>query len=95
MVKMERKIVMKNGHMVYKTSNVCSQEIRFDVVDGIVHNVKFIGGCRGNTQGVAALAEGMPIEEIPKRLRHIDCRGGSSCPDEFAKAAEKYIAENC
>lgn len=86
--------MVRDGHMTYKTSNVCSQEISFDVVNGIIHNVVFDGGCRGNTQGVAALAEGMPIEDIPLRLRHIDCNGGHSCPDEFAKAVEQYLAEN-
>lgn len=85
---------MKDGHMVYKTSNVCSQEIQFDVVNGIIHNVVFNGGCRGNTQGVAALAEGMAAEDVPLRLRGINCNGGHSCPDEFGKAVEQYIAEN-
>lgn len=85
---------MKDGHMAYKTSNVCASEIQFDVVNGIVHNVVFNGGCKGNTQGVAALAEGMAIEDLPRRLRHIDCHGGNSCPDELAKAAERYMAEN-
>ena len=85
---------MKDGHMAYKTSNVCASEIQFDVVNGIVHNVVFNGGCKGNTQGVAALAEGMAIEDLPRPLRHIDCHGGSSCPDELAKAAERYMAEN-
>ena len=81
-------------HYTYTPEGVCASEICFDIVDGILHNVKFTGGCRGNTQGVAALAEGVAIEDIPLRLRHIDCNGGHSCPDEFAKAAEQYIAEN-
>lgn len=85
---------MKDGHMVYKTSGVCASEISFDVVNGIVHNVVFNGGCKGNTQGVAALAEGMAIEDVHARLKGIDCHGGHSCPDEFAKAAEKYMQEN-
>ena len=46
-------------HVSYKTQGVCSRGIEFDIVDGIVRNVQFIGGCRGNTQGVAKLAEGM------------------------------------
>lgn len=86
---------MKDGHMVYKTEGgVCASEISFDVVNGIVHNVFFDGGCKGNTQGVAALAEGMAIEDIPTRLKGIDCHGGNSCPNELAKAAEKYMQEN-
>lgn len=85
---------MKDGHVVYKTSGVCAQEISFDVVNGMVHNVAFNGGCRGNTQGVAALAEGMPLEDVATRLRGIDCHGRHSCPDELAKAAQQYMENN-
>ena len=51
-------------HVVYKTEGVCARGIEFDIVDGIVHNVVFIGGCKGNTQGVARLAEGMPASVL-------------------------------
>ncbi len=80
--------------MVYKTQGVCASEIQFDVVNGIVCNVKFNGGCKGNTYGVAALAEGMCVEDVATRLTGIDCHGGRSCPDELARAARKYIEEN-
>ncbi len=74
----------------YKTSGVCSREILFDVEDGIVHNIRFIMGCNGNTQGVGALAEGMKIDEVISRLENIDCGGrGTSCPDQLAKALKK------
>ena len=86
--------MVKDGHMAYRTSDVCAKEVQFDVVNGIIHNVIFDGGCRGNTQGVAVLAEGMRIEDVPTRLRGIDCHGGHSCPDEFAKAVEQYLREN-
>lgn len=87
--------MMQDKHVVYKTGGgVCSREISFDVVDGIVHNVVFVGGCRGNTQGVGALAEGMAVEDVVARLKGIDCRNGHSCPDELARAAEQYLAEN-
>ena len=80
--------------MKYKTSGVCSMSIEFDVVDGKVTNTKFIGGCHGNTQGVAALVEGMDVEEAIRRMKGIDCRGrGTSCPDQFAKALELYLAQ--
>ncbi len=82
---------MKDEHVVYKTENVCASEIQFDVVNGILHNVVFEGGCRGNTQGVAALAEGMSVEDVALRLSGIDCHGGHSCPDELAKAAREYL----
>ena len=57
----------------YKTKGTCSQEIQFDVVDGKLTGVKFIGGCSGNTQGVARLVEGMAPEEAVKRLSGIKC----------------------
>ena len=76
--------------MRYKTSGVCSQAIDFDVIDGKVRNVKFTGGCNGNTQGVAALVEGMPVEEVIKRLEGIRCGfKNTSCPDQLAKALKE------
>lgn len=79
----------------YKTSGVCSREILFDVEDGIVHNIRFVMGCNGNTQGVGALAEGMKIDEVISRLENIDCGGrGTSCPDQLAKALKKVKEQN-
>lgn len=84
--------VMKDQHVVYKTNGmVCSQAIEFDIRDDHVYNVKFIGGCKGNTQGVAALAEGMEAEEVARRLAGINCRMGHSCPNEFATALRKVM----
>lgn len=82
---------MKDMHYVYATSNVCAKEIQFDVIDGFVRNIEFTGGCRGNTQGVAALAEGLTPEEIIPKLKGIDCHGGNSCPNELSKALEQYL----
>ena len=48
-------------HYEYKTHGTCSSRIYFDLEDGIVKNVRFIGGCSGNTQGVSKLVEGMPV----------------------------------
>lgn len=85
---------MKDQHVVYKTNQyVCSQAIEFDVKDDRVYNVKFIGGCRGNTQGVAALAEGMLAEEVVSRLSGIRCRDGHSCPNEFANAVKSAMEQ--
>lgn len=80
--------------MNYKTSGVCSREIIFDVTDdGKVTNVHYVGGCNGNTQGVAALVEGMEIHEAIKRLKGIKCgMKGTSCPDQLAHALEQYLA---
>ena len=80
-------------HVNYKTRGVCSKAIEFDIEDGILHNVKFVGGCKGNTQGVARLAEGMSTEEIIKRLKGIPCQGDNSCPNQLALAVEQAISE--
>ena len=52
----------------YRTKGVCSRNISFDIRDGLVIDVRFDGGCNGNTQGVARLVEGMPAEEAIRRL---------------------------
>lgn len=78
-------------HVTYKTSGVCSQKIDFDLVDGVVHNVVFTGGCKGNTTGVARLAEGMEATEIINRCKGIECRGDNSCPNQLALALEQNI----
>ena len=81
--------------MNYHTKGTCSREISFDVVDNKVTNVRFLGGCSGNTQGVAALVEGMDVNEAIKRMDGIDCAGrGTSCPDQLAKALKLYLEEN-
>ena len=78
----------------YVTSGVCSRGIDFDVIDGIVRNVKFDGGCNGNTQGVSRLIEGMEIHDAIGRLRGVDCGGrGTSCPDQLARALEQVVAK--
>ena len=59
--------------MRFQTRGVCSSAIDFDVVDNKVTNVRFQGGCSGNTQGVAALVEGMNIDEAIKRMKGIKC----------------------
>ena len=77
----------------YKTRGVCSRAIEFEVENGVITACKFIGGCTGNTQGVAALVTGMQIDEAIRRLKGIQCRGGTSCPDQLAIALEQYEAE--
>ncbi len=81
--------------MRYKTQGVCSREIQFDVVDNKVTNVQFVGGCSGNTQGVARLVEGMDIDEVISRVDGINCGfRPTSCPDQLARALKAYKAQN-
>ena len=78
----------------YKTRGVCSRMINLTVEDGVVTDAAFVGGCHGNTQGVAALVKGMKVDDIISRLEGIDCGGrGTSCPDQLAKALKEYIAK--
>ena len=78
--------------MTYKTSGTCSQAINFDLEDGIVKNVQFVGGCNGNTQGVGALVEGMKAEDVIEKLKGIRCgMRPTSCPDQRARAIEQAM----
>lgn len=79
----------------YKTKGVCSQEIRFDLDGDTIKHVEFIGGCSGNTQGVARLVEGMKAEEAIARLEGIQCGfRPTSCPDQLAKALKLALEKN-
>ena len=76
----------------YTPQGVCSMKINFDVEDGIVKKVQFVGGCNGNTQGISRLVEGMTVEEVINRLEGVNCGGrGTSCPDQLAKALKSTL----
>ena len=78
----------------YRTKGTCSQRILFEVEDGILRNVQFIGGCNGNLKGIGALVEGMKIDDVIDRLDGTTCGGKpTSCPDQLAKAL-KNAKEN-
>ena len=78
----------------YKTTGTCSRSIDFEVENGIVKEVKFNGGCMGNTTGVAALAKNRPVDEVIALLEGIQCRFGTSCPDQLSKALVEYKNTN-
>lgn len=78
----------------FRPTGVCAAEISFEIDDGVVRNVKFYGGCAGNTQGVARLCEGRSAEEIISMLDGIQCGyKGTSCPDQLAKAIKNAMDE--
>lgn len=80
--------------ITYNTHGTCSRQIVIDVEDGVVQSVTFVGGCSGNTQGVAGLARGMRVEDVIARLRGIRCGSKpTSCPDQLAQALEQYLAK--
>ena len=78
----------------YRNRGVCSRSVRFSLEDGKIRSVSFLGGCSGNTQGVARLIEGMDAKEAADRIRGINCGGkGTSCPDQLARAIDAALAQ--
>lgn len=73
----------------YKTRGTCSSEILIEVEGDMIKKVQFVNGCRGNTQGVARLAENRKIDEVIALCKGIECRGNTSCPDQLARALEE------
>ena len=79
----------------YKTSGTCSSKILFDIDDGIVHDLEYIGGCNGNLQGISRLVEGMKAEDAIARMRGIRCGfKNTSCPDQLAIALGEALAQD-
>lgn len=80
-------------HKTYLPQGVCSRQIDIDYTpDGIITEVRFTGGCNGNTQGIERLLKGMELHAAAATLRGIDCKGkGTSCPDQLARALEEII----
>ena len=73
-------------------TGVCSREMIFDIEDGIVKDLKVVGGCNGNLKGISGLIRGMKLEDIISKLEGIDCNGrGTSCPDQISKALKEYM----
>ena len=77
----------------YKTKGTCSQMISFEVEDNKVKNVQFFGGCNGDLKGIAALVEGMDIDEVIARVEGVKCgMKSTSCPDQLAQALKQAKA---
>lgn len=82
-------------HIEYKTKGTCSRSIVVEIEDGVIRSCKFVGGCAGNTQGVAALVKGMRVEDAIERLSGIQCGfRGTSCPDQLSRALRESLLEN-
>lgn len=74
----------------FTPSGVCSRKMLIEVEDGIVKDLKVIGGCNGNLQGISALVKGMKIEDVVERLDGLRCGGKpTSCPDQLAQALKE------
>ena len=76
----------------YRTKGTCSQQITFDLEDGIVKNIEFLGGCNGNLKAISKLVDGMTAREIIEKLKGNTCGFRStSCADQLAQAIEKAL----
>ncbi len=76
----------------YKTRGTCSTAIDLEIRDGVITHCRIHNGCRGNTQGLAAMVVGQKADEVAEKLAGIQCRGGTSCPDQLARAIRSYPA---
>ena len=74
----------------YKTKGTCSTSIDLEIQDGVITYCKINDGCPGNTQGVAKLVTGRNAAEVAAELEGIQCRGGTSCPDQLSRAIRAY-----
>ncbi len=78
----------------YKTKGTCSQQIFFEIEDGKLRNVQFLGGCNGNLKGIGSLVEGMDARDVISRLSGTTCgMKPTSCPDQLARAIKEAIGE--
>ncbi len=76
----------------YKTKGTCSQAIIFEIEDGKLKNVQFMGGCNGNLKGIGSLVEGMDVQTVIERLEGTHCgMKQTSCPDQLAQALKAAL----
>ena len=76
----------------YTTKGTCSRQIIFEIEDGKVKNVQYIGGCNGNLKGISKLVEGMEVAEVIARLEGTTCgMKNTSCPDQLAQALKQAM----
>lgn len=79
-------------HIEYRTKGTCSRAIVLDIEDGVITDCAFIGGCAGNTAGIALLVKGMRTEDVVSKLKGVKCGFKStSCPDQLARAIEEAL----
>ena len=78
----------------YIRQGVCPKEIQFNIENGTVKDVNFIGGCPGNLKAISTLIDGMPVEEVISKFKGNICRNQTSCADQLAKALEERMLQN-
>ena len=79
----------------YQTVGTCSRVIELEIDENeVIQEVRFVGGCNGNLQGISALVCGQKIDDVIKKLEGIKCGfKNTSCPDQLAQAL-KQVKEN-
>ena len=78
----------------HMTKGTCATQVYVNIEDGIVKDVEFVGGCNGNLKGIAALVEGMDVDEVISRVEGVTCgMKKTSCPDQLAQAIEAALAK--
>ena len=76
----------------FKTRGVCASTINFEINDGIVSGVSFMGGCNGNLKAISKLVEGMEAEKVIEILKGNLCGfRTTSCADQFAIALRSAL----
>lgn len=79
----------------YRTQGTCSREIFFTIEDGIIKNIKFVGGCDGNLKAISKLCEGMEAKKVAELLRGNTCGfKPTSCGDQLARGIEEALKKN-
>ena len=74
----------------FSPKGVCARRLEFELDGDIVKNVQFMGGCNGNLKALAALTEGMTVDQVYERLKGITCGlKNTSCSDQLAQALAK------
>ena len=78
----------------YTPRGVCSRNISFEIEDGKLHNVKFLGGCHGNLLAIGKLVEGADARKTAELLKNNICGcKGTSCADQLSKAIIQALSE--
>ena len=78
-------------HVKFSPRGVCSIQIDFDIEDGKIYNVQYVGGCNGNLKAIGRLVEGRDAKEVADILRGNTCgMKGTSCADQLARAIDQY-----
>ena len=79
-------------NFTYYPQGVCSKQIDFEINNGKLHNVRFVGGCNGNLKAIGRLVEGADAAQIAALLQGNDCGGrGTSCADQLSKAISEAL----